>query len=96
MSKMSRREFNRIMAASAVGISLSMISQAQEPKPADRFSEQAFALVHASGAYIPPEAEAKVKTALNAMQSTLKRLRDYSLPEGSEPAFAFHPITKHG
>lgn len=89
---MSRREFNRIMAASAVGMSLSRVSEAQESKSLDGFPEQAFALVRASGAYVPPEAEAKVKTALNAMQTTLKRLRDYSLPEGSEPSFAFRPI----
>jgi hypothetical protein len=92
MSKMSRREFNRVMAASAIGVSLGIVSEAQEPKPADNVAEQAFALVRASGAHIPPEAEAKVKTALGAMQSTLKRLRDYPLPEGSEPSFAFRPV----
>lgn len=93
MSKMSRREFNRIMTASAVRVSLGITSQAQEPKQENSFSEQAFAIVRASGAHIPPEAEAKVKTALNAMQSTLKSLRDYSLPEGSEPSFAFRSFS---
>jgi len=92
MSKMSRREFNRVITASAVSVSLGITSQAQEPKQENGFSEQAFAMIRASGAHIPSEAEAKVKTALNAMQSTLKSLRDYSLPEGSEPSFAFRSL----
>lgn len=84
-SSITRRQFNRMLVASAV----SWNAQGRAQEPASQPAEDS---IHAwLPAPMPAEQAQKIAEALKSLQKTLEKLRAYPLPEGSEPAFTFHP-----
>ncbi|MGC8784295.1 MAG: hypothetical protein ACP5RN_07910 [Armatimonadota bacterium] len=90
MSKplMTRRQFHLALMTS--GVALAAGSRAQEPSAPS--ADSVSAVVNAwLPAPMPSEQAQKVAEAVKSMQKTLESLRACPLPEGSEPAFVFHP-----
>lgn len=93
MSKplMTRRQFHLALMTS--GVALAAGSRAQEPSAPS--ADSVSAVVNAwLPAPMPPEQAQKVTETVQSMRKTLEVLRACPLPEGSEPAFAFHPQRK--
>lgn len=87
MSKPSitRRQFNRMLVASAVSWNAQGRAQESASQPAE---DSINAWLPAP---MPAEQAQKVVEAVKSLQKTQEKLRTYPLPEGSEPALTFHP-----
>jgi len=89
----SRRRFLKLIAASSAGLLAGTASAA--PAPARRAKT---ARAKAGNAKLAPEpsrskaVEAEIESQKKSLARTLKTIRDYPLPPGSEMAFAFRPI----
>ena len=86
---MTRRQFHMLLMTSAAA--LAARSRAQEPSVQTADASPASAVNAWLSAPMPPEQAQKVAEAVKSMQKTLESLRACPLPEGSEPAFVFHP-----
>lgn len=86
---LTRRQFHLALMTSAAA--LAARSKAQEPSVQPAEASPASAVNAWLPAPMPSEQAQKVAEAVKSMQKTLEILRAHPLPEGSEPAFVFHP-----
>jgi hypothetical protein len=83
MTRISRREFNRLAALGAAVSPLAGISAAREPQ------SQSSDAKPASKRILSSEQEGKVREAVAKRDEQLAGMRSRTLPYGLEPAFVF-------
>ncbi|GBC97448.1 hypothetical protein HRbin16_03271 [bacterium HR16] len=86
---LTRRQFHLALMTSAAALAARSKAQESPAQPAD--TSPTSAVNSWLPVPMPPEQAQKVAEAVKSMQKTLESLRSCPLPEGSEPAFVFHP-----
>ncbi|MCS7064958.1 MAG: hypothetical protein NZL85_01650 [Fimbriimonadales bacterium] len=88
---MTRREFTQLLLAIPLAPLMAEAERTQPPEsPAD---ETWLSVVQAvRGEPLNEETRRRLANALKAQNELLARLRQFKLPEGSEPAFVFQPV----
>ncbi|MGQ9790818.1 MAG: hypothetical protein ACUVR7_09180 [Armatimonadota bacterium] len=84
-SVFTRRQFNLMLVASAAALNPQGKAWGPTSQPAEDNINTWFP------APMPAEQAQKLAEAVKSLQKTQEKLRAYPLPEGSEPAFTFHP-----
>src|SRR5688572_16229962 len=101
--KLSRREFARAAAVSVVtGAAAGKVAAMNEQtEPATRTDEELIesrvrSLEDQLARPIPPALREKVARHIANNDSMARRGRGFRIPDGTEPAFAFHPMARNG
>ena len=92
--KRSRRRFLTLLAAgsaAAVTTPIAGLANAAVPKKRPAAPKQG-AGVRDVNAGLPPAVAEEIRKQKATVEQTLKTVREYSLPPGSEPAFVFAPL----
>jgi hypothetical protein len=98
--KRSRRRFLRLLAAgsvAAVAAPAAAVAQAAPPKKAPKGTPGAKSPAGGAAKPVIPAALAEeIKKQKALVEQTLKAVRAFPLPPGSEPAFTFVPLEARG
>lgn len=90
---MTRREFTQLLLTLPL-VSLA-VQEERKPPPESSVDETWLGVVQAvRGEPLDEDARRRLANALKAQNELLARLRQFRLPEGSEPAFVFQPVVK--
>ncbi len=91
--KPSRRRFLRLMAAgSAAAVAGPVATAAGATRPVRKTATPAPATTTGKASPPPVAVADEIHRQKTALEKSLKTLRDYPLPAGSEPAFTFVPL----
>ncbi len=91
--KPSRRRFLRLMAAgSAAAVAGPVAAATRTKKPIRKTAAPAPTTLAGKAAPPPATVAEEIRRQKTSLDKSLKTLRDYPLPAGSEPAFTFVPL----
>ena len=93
--KHSRRRFLRLIAAGSATAVIPAAALAHAVAPKKKPAKPTPGAKPAGpreGADVPPAVAGEIRKQKAALEQSLKVIRDYPLPPGSEPAFLFAPL----
>ncbi|GBC94119.1 hypothetical protein HRbin15_02627 [bacterium HR15] len=92
---MTRREFTQLLLSLPL---VSFAAQEARQEPSEPSPESAWLTIVQTvrGESLDEETRRRLSNALKAQNELLARLRQFKLPEGSEPAFVFQPVPRGG